>query len=105
MAKTVFRPNEIKTKSGDKVTLKLIHDYTPEKVEEAAEVEEYIGPTADDLRKEAEAFKAGWEIEKKRMLDEAQKSADEIVKKAEDAAFAEVKRQTCLLYTSPSPRD
>ena len=49
MAKTVFRPNEIKTKSGDKVTLKLIHDYTPEKVEEAAEVEEYIGPTADDL--------------------------------------------------------
>ena len=94
MAKTVFRPNEIKTKSGDKVTLKLIHDYTPEKVEEAAEVEEYIGPTADDLRKEAEAFKAGWEIEKKRMLDEAQKSADEIVKKAEDAAFAEVKRQT-----------
>ena len=94
MAKTVFRPNEIKTKSGDKVTLKLIHDYTPEKVEESAEVEEYIGPTADDLRKEAEAFKAGWEIEKKRMLDEAQKSADEIVKKAEDAAFAEVKRQT-----------
>ena len=94
MAKTVFRPNEIKTKSGDKVTLKLIHDYTPEKVEEAAEVEEYIGPTADDLRKEAEAFKVGWEIEKKRMLDEAQKSADEIVKKAEDAAFAEVKRQT-----------
>lgn len=94
MAKTVFRPNEIKTKSGDKVTLKLIHDYTPEKVEEAAEVEEYIGPTADDLRKEAEAFKAGWEIEKKRMLDEAQESADEIVKKAEDAAFAEVKRQT-----------
>ena len=94
MAKIVFRPNEIKTKSGDKVTLKLIHDYTPEKVEEVAEVEEYIGPTADDLRKEAEAFKAGWEIEKKRMLDEAQKSADEIVKKAEDAAFAEVKRQT-----------
>ena len=94
MAKTVFRPNEIKTKSGDKVTLKLIHDYTPEKVDEVAEVEEYIGPTADDLRKEAEAFKAGWEIEKKRMLDEAQKSADEIVKKAEDAAFAEVKRQT-----------
>ena len=94
MAKTVFRPNEIKTKSGDKVTLKLIHDYTPEKVEEVAEVEEYIGPTADDLRKEAEAFKAGWEIEKKRMLDEAQKSADEIVRKAEDAAFAEVKRQT-----------
>lgn len=94
MAKTVFRPNEIKSKLGDKVTLKLIHDYTPEIIEDETEVEEYNGPTAEDLRKEADAFRTGWEIEKKRMLDEAQKSADEIVKKAEDAAFSEVKRQT-----------
>ena len=92
MAKTVFRPNEIKQKNGE-VTLKLIHDYTPvEEVEEV--VEQYSGPTPDQLRREAEAFKAGWEIEKQRMLDEAQKSADDIVKKAEDAAFAEVKRQS-----------
>ena len=35
-----------------------------------------------------------WEIEKQNMLAEAQARADEIVKKAEDAAFAEVKRQT-----------
>lgn len=93
MAKTVFRPNEIKAKPGE-VTLKLIHDYSPvEKVEEAP-VEEYTGPTPDDLRREAEAFKTGWEIEKKRMLEIAQASADDIVKKAEEAAFAEVKRQT-----------
>ena len=92
MAKTVFRPNEIKQKNGE-VTLKLIHDYTPvEEVEEV--VEQYSGPTPDQLRREAEAFKAGWEIEKQRMLEEAQKSADDIVKKAEDAAFAEVKRQS-----------
>ena len=84
MAKTVFRPNEIKQKNGE-VTLKLIHDYTP--VEEVEEV-------VDQLRREAEAFKAGWEIEKQRMLEEAQKNADDIVKKAEDAAFAEVKRQS-----------
>ena len=90
MAKTVFRPNEIKAKPGE-VTLKLIHDYSP--VEEAP-VEEYTGPTPDDLRREAEAFKTGWEIEKKRMLEIAQASADDIVKKAEEAAFAEVKRQT-----------
>ena len=92
MAKTVFRPNEIKQKNGE-VTLKLIHDYTPvEEVEEV--VEQYSGPTPDQLRREAEAFKAGWESEKQRMLEEAQKSADDIVKKAEDAAFAEVKRQS-----------
>ena len=94
MAQTVFRPNQVKAKQGDKITLKLIRDYTPEKEEEEVQEEVYKGPTAEDLRKEAEAFRAGWEIEKKRMLDEAQKSADEIVKKAEDAAFSEVKRQT-----------
>ncbi len=94
MAQTVFRPNQVKSKPGDKVTLKLLRDYTPEpeETEEAEEV--YAGPTAEDLRKEAEAFRVGWEIEKQRMLSEAQKAADEIVKKAEDAAFEEVKRQT-----------
>ena len=94
MAKQVFRPNEIKSKPGDKVTLKLIHDYAPVVHEEEKVEPVYNGPTADDLRRDAEAFKTGWEIEKKHMLEEAQKSADEIVKKAEDAAFAEVKRQT-----------
>lgn len=93
MAKTVFRPNEIKAKPGE-VTLKLIHDYSPVEEVEEAPVEEYTGPTPDELRREAEAFKAGWEIEKKRMLEIAQASADDIVKKAEEAAFAEVKRQT-----------
>ncbi|MBQ5876320.1 MAG: flagellar assembly protein FliH [Treponema sp.] len=93
MAKTVFRPNEIKAKPGE-VTLKLIHDYSPVEEVEEAPVEEYTGPTPDDLRREAEAFKTGWEIEKKRMLEIAQTSADDIVKKAEEAAFAEVKRQT-----------
>lgn len=93
MAKTVFRPNEIKAKPGE-VTLKLIHDYSPVEEVEEAPVEEYTGPTPDDLRREAEAFKAGWEIEKQHMLEIAQASADDIVKKAEEAAFAEVKRQT-----------
>ncbi len=93
MAKTVFRPNEIKAKPGE-VTLKLIHDYSPVEEVEEAPVEEYTGPTPDELRREAEAFKTGWEIEKKRMLEIAQASADDIVKKAEEAAFAEVKRQT-----------
>lgn len=94
MAKNVFKPYEIKSQQGDKITLPLLRNYAPEKEEEEEKEEEYTGPTADDLRREAEAFKTGWEIEKQHLLEEAQKSADEIVKKAEDAAFAEVKRQT-----------
>ncbi len=43
---------------------------------------------------EAEAFKLAWEQEKQLMLNQAQAEADAIVKKAEDAAFAEVKKQT-----------
>lgn len=95
MAKTVFRPLEFKDDKKDVVSLKLIHDYAPiEEVAEEEEVAEYTGPTADDLRREAEEFKKNWEAEKQQMLDQAQAAADEIVKKAEDSAFAEVKRQT-----------
>ncbi|MBQ1710542.1 MAG: flagellar assembly protein FliH [Treponema sp.] len=93
MAKTVFRPGEAK-QVEDKVMLPLVKDYAPvEEVVEEVE-EEYTGPTADDLRREAEEFKQNWEIEKQGMLNQAQQQADEIVKKAEETAFAEVKRQT-----------
>ncbi|MBQ0163281.1 MAG: flagellar assembly protein FliH [Treponema sp.] len=93
MAKTVFRQNEIKAKE-EKFQLKLLHDYAP-KVEEIVEdIPEYTGPTADDLRREAEEYKKNFEIEKQGMLEKAQADADVIVKKAEEAAFAEVKRQT-----------
>ena len=93
MAKTVFRPGEAKVVK-DKVMLPLYKDYSPV-VEEPEVVEEvYTGPTADDLRREAEAFKEQWEAEKNQMFAQAQVQADEILKKAEDAAFAEVKRQT-----------
>lgn len=93
MAKTVFRPGEAKN-IEEKVMLPLFKDYAPvEEVEEVVE-EEYTGPTADDLRKEAELFKASWESEKQQMFTQAQAQADQIVKNAEEAAFAEVKRQT-----------
>lgn len=95
MAKSVFRSFELKDDKEDVVTLKLFHDYSPpEEVVEEEEAPEYTGPTADDLRREAEEFKKNWEAEKERMFAEAQAQADEIVKKAESAAFAEVKRQT-----------
>lgn len=93
MAKTVFRPGEAK-QTEEKVMLPLFKDYSPvEEVEEEV-VEEYTGPTADDLRREAEEFKKQWEVEKQKMLTDAQAAADSIVKKAEDTAFDEVKRQS-----------
>ena len=74
---------------------KLPHSFEPE-VEEVPEIEEpvYEGPTAEDLRREAEEFKVQWEAEKQQMLQQAQASADEIVARAEKSAFEEVKRQS-----------
>lgn len=93
MAKSVFRPQEIKAQQ-DTVVLPLYKNYAPEEPEIEEVVEEYTGPTADDLRREAEAFKQQWELEKAKLTQTAQAEADEILKKAEDAAFQEVKRQT-----------
>ena len=58
------------------------------------EVPEYTGPTADQLRKEAEEFTKKWEQEKLQMLAKAQSDADSIIKNAESAAFNEVKKQS-----------
>ena len=93
MAKTVFRPGEAKN-IEEKVMLPLYKDYSP--IEEAIveEEEEYTGPTAEDLRREAEEYKAQFEQEKQQLKAQAQQEAERIVKAAEDTAFAEVKRQT-----------
>lgn len=93
MAKAVFRPGEMKP-NDEKVVVPLVRNFQPEEEVVEEVIEEYTGPTADDLRREAEAFKANWENEKQAMAAEAQKQADVIIKNAEDAAFAEVKRQT-----------
>ncbi len=93
MAQSVFRPNQI-IKKEDEVVLKLTKEFAPPEEEKEDDVPEYTGPTADDLRREAEAFKIQWEEKKAEMLASAQQQADEIVKNAEIAAFAQVKRQT-----------
>ena len=53
MAKTVFRPGEAKN-IEEKVMLPLFKDYSPIEDVEVEEEEEYTGPTAEDLRREAE---------------------------------------------------
>jgi Flagellar biosynthesis/type III secretory pathway protein len=94
MAKTVFHQYEIK-KSEDNVLLQLSRKFiTDEPVEEVAAEPVFEGPTADDLRREAEQYREQWEREKIAMTAEAQNTADEILKKAEKAAFEEVKRKT-----------
>ena len=92
MAKNVFRPQEIVT-----ITKKVYLD-TPYEEEattvDVEPIEEYSGPTADELRREAEAFKASWEQEKSIMIAEARAEAERIVKEGEQRAFDEVKRLT-----------
>jgi len=101
MLKAVFRPNELVTLE-DKVIIESPSSFpemahlTPaeETVEDMADVEVYNGPTADDLRREAEAFRIQWEEEKERMFANARAEAESIVQDAQKAAFQEVKRRT-----------
>ncbi len=94
MAKTIFHPNEIKP-VGNTVMLKLTKTFVEEEEpEEEATEPVYEGPTASELQAEAEEFKVKWAEEKKQMIAAAQAEAEDIVKKAHDTAFEEVKRQT-----------
>jgi len=92
VAKNVFRADEILYQSR-KVFIKppqLEVEETPEEVES---LEEFTGPTVEDLRREADGFKANWEQEKARLIQVARDEAEEIKKEAERAAFDEVKRK------------
>ena len=94
MAKTVFRPNEIK-KSEEQVLLQLAKKFAIEEPIEEIEPEPvYEGPSVDDLRREADQWRSQWEREKADLIAEAQEEAAEIKKSAETAAFEEVKRKT-----------
>ena len=72
MARNVFRSVEI-VNLNNTVYLDPVEEEI-EELDEEPVLEEYTGPTADDLRREAEAFKAGWEKEKASMIDRDRKS-------------------------------
>src|SRR5512137_2522664 len=96
MAKNVFRPADIMYISR-KVFIEPPR-IVAEEPEEASEVMPeaagtYTGPTVDDLRREAEQFRKGWEEEKGKLLAQAQAEAEKIRKDAEKVAFDEVKRK------------
>ncbi|MDR3337518.1 MAG: flagellar assembly protein FliH [Treponema sp.] len=100
MAKAVFRPGEV-TVRNDKVVLQapesfeLAHLYPQaEAAEETGEAEEaYLGPTADDLRQEADEFRVHWEIEKETMISSAKLEAERIIKNGETEARERVERK------------
>jgi len=93
MSKNVFRPMEVHNMSQSrKVRLEAPKFVNEEELEEVEEL--YEGPTADDLRREAEAFKEQWESEKQAMIKQAQEEAEQIREQAEKTAFEEVRKKT-----------
>jgi flagellar assembly protein FliH len=97
VAKNVFRPTDIMYISR-KVFIEPPR-IVAEEPEEAPEVmpesggAPYAGPTVDDIKREAEQFRKGWEEEKAKLIAEAQAEAERIKKEAEKVAFDEVKRK------------
>jgi flagellar assembly protein FliH len=92
VAKNVFRADEILYQSR-KVFIKPPQVEVEETPEEIESLDEFAGPTLEDLRREAEEFKTNWEQEKARLIQVARDEAEEIKKEAERAAFDEVKRK------------
>ena len=97
MAKNVFRPVEV-IQGNEKVYIDApFFSQTAagvDDIEPLSEEPEYTGPTADDLRREAELFRIEFEHEKERMLGEAKMEAEKILKDAEGAAFEQIRIKT-----------
>lgn len=93
MAKNVFRPFEFKNQLTETVPIKAPAQFSPVEAEVLEEDGEYLGPTADDLRREAEAFKAQWENDRALLIQEAELQKQDILKVAEQAAFEIIRQE------------
>jgi flagellar assembly protein FliH len=93
VAKNVFRPYEFKNQLVDTVAIKAPAQFQPPEPELLEESNEFLGPTADDLRREAEAFKAQWENDRAMLIQEAELQRQDILKRAEEAAFDLVRQE------------
>jgi flagellar assembly protein FliH len=99
MGKNVFRSGEVQLKQH-KVFLRPPDPVMPRgaarpvPLEPVELVEEYSGPTADQLRREAEAFRENWESEKEEMIAAARAEAERITSEAEDEAFRQIREKT-----------
>ena len=90
MTKAVFRPGEIEL-AGGRVILapptafpELAHlaFVEEEQTEVQTQEEVYTGPTVEDIKREVEFFRNQWEEEKKVLLEDANRDADEITARA-----------------------
>jgi flagellar assembly protein FliH len=101
MTKAVFRPGEVAL-VNEKVVLDPPYTFAElahlapaeESPEEIQLMEEYSGPTAEELRREAEEFKAQWDTEREGMIKSAREEAGHIIKDAEEAAQREIEQKT-----------
>ncbi len=87
MAKNVFRPMEIMN-LVQKVEIEapIFESEVVEELDEITEIEEYTGPTADDLRREAEEFKKSWEEERELLISTAEEEVVSIKERAQDSS-------------------
>jgi flagellar assembly protein FliH len=100
LAKNVFRPAEV-IQGTEKVFIEPPDNSSfrgqaagVSDVEALDAVEEYHGPTADDIRREAELFRHEFEHDKEKMIAGARLEADRIIKEAETSAFEQVRIKT-----------
>jgi flagellar assembly protein FliH len=101
MAKAVFRPGELIVVPEKVVLCTPLYTDTASSVssesednENEPEQEQYTGPTAEDLRREAEAFTVQWNEEKEAMIKKAHDEAAAIAQAANQAAEDEKQRGT-----------
>lgn len=87
MGKNVFQPVEIVDLTAQKVKIEAPVFKTPE----PEPLDLYEGPTADDLRLEADRFRSEWETEKARMIEEANEEVERIRQEAEKSLSLEEK--------------
>jgi len=101
MTKAVFRPGEVAL-GEQKIFLapptafpELAHLLKQEEeLEEIPVATVDAGPTIEDLRREADAFRAQFEVEKDVLIGSAKTEAERIIREADEAAFREVKRKS-----------
>jgi len=98
LARAVFKPDEI-TLSNSRIILEppfpesaAVSGHEEQDDRDAAAEDVFEGPTADDLRLEAEKFREEWEKEKAAMLNSSRVEAELIVDNARKAAEANLKK-------------
>ncbi|NNM67684.1 MAG: flagellar assembly protein FliH [Spirochaetales bacterium] len=93
MPKNVFRPYEFTNKLTDTVAIKAPPQFQPPEPETLVPEAEYTGPSVEDLRREAEEFRARWDAEREILIQESEEARKKIIEEAEAMAFDLIKKE------------